>query len=122
MTSLRQRTMPTFNRSTALAVVAVAFGLGAIAGDLLAATGGCTRSRANNMAQVFNSQTVRADSTIPSSIVLENEAVFGILVVQLPDGSVPPVCPGDADGNKLVNFADVTSVLGNWATDCNAGN
>lgn len=28
--------------------------------------------------------------------------------------AVPPLCPGDADGNNAVNFADITSVLTNW--------
>lgn len=26
----------------------------------------------------------------------------------------PPPCPGDADGNRVVNFGDITSVLTNW--------
>lgn len=26
----------------------------------------------------------------------------------------PPACPGDADGNNVVNFADITKVLENW--------
>lgn len=34
---------------------------------------------------------------------------------------VPPACPGDADGNGLVEFADITSVLGNWGADYSPG-
>lgn len=34
---------------------------------------------------------------------------------------VPPACPGDADGNGTVEFADITSVLGNWGTDYSPG-
>ncbi len=29
----------------------------------------------------------------------------------------PPPCPGDANGDSIVNFADITSVLGNWGND-----
>ena len=27
------------------------------------------------------------------------------------------ICLGDADGSGVVNFADITSVLGNWLND-----
>lgn len=33
----------------------------------------------------------------------------------------PPACPGDADGNNSVNFADITSVLTNFGTDYSPG-
>ncbi|MBL8745520.1 MAG: hypothetical protein JNK58_04095 [Phycisphaerae bacterium] len=32
---------------------------------------------------------------------------FGVVVS-------PPPCPGDADGNRTVNFADINAVLSNW--------
>ena len=93
MTKLQSRTMPTFLKPTALAVVAVSIGHGAIAGNLLAAPGSPPTvfsivSSTNNMVQVFNSRSMR------------------------PDGTTPSECPGDADANKLLNGADVTSVLG----------
>ena len=28
--------------------------------------------------------------------------------------TVPPPCPGDADGNRVIDFGDVTAVLTNW--------
>ncbi|MBL8746374.1 MAG: endonuclease/exonuclease/phosphatase family protein [Phycisphaerae bacterium] len=33
----------------------------------------------------------------------------------------PPPCEGDADGDGVVNFADITSVLANWGTSGPAG-
>lgn len=35
--------------------------------------------------------------------------------------AAPPTCKGDADGDKQVNFADITSVLANWAGSGPAG-
>lgn len=32
------------------------------------------------------------------------------------DASPPPPCPGDANGDRAVNFSDITSVLTNWLT------
>lgn len=29
-------------------------------------------------------------------------------------GVIVPVCPGDANGDQAINFADVSSVLANW--------
>lgn len=34
-------------------------------------------------------------------------ATFGVLV---------PVCQGDANGDRLINFTDISTILGNWAT------
>lgn len=31
---------------------------------------------------------------------------------------IPAFCAGDADGNGIVNFADITSVLANWLGMC----
>jgi hypothetical protein len=33
-------------------------------------------------------------------------------------GSAPAPCPGDANGNRAVNFADITSVLANFNLMC----
>jgi hypothetical protein len=29
---------------------------------------------------------------------------------------VPPLCPGDANGDRVVNFADITAVLANFGS------
>ncbi len=34
---------------------------------------------------------------------------------------IPPFCAGDANGDGLVNFTDITSVLGNWLNDYSPG-
>ena len=33
-------------------------------------------------------------------------------------GNVPAPCPGDADGNRTVNFADITNVLTFFSATC----
>ncbi len=33
-----------------------------------------------------------------------------------PNSVPPPLCPGDADGSRVVNFADITSTLANWGS------
>ena len=35
--------------------------------------------------------------------------------------SLVPPCPGDANGDGVINFADITSVLGAWLSDGSAG-
>ncbi len=39
----------------------------------------------------------------------------------LTPGKAPPPCPGDADGNGVVNFADITNVLTNFGMDYTPG-
>ena len=36
--------------------------------------------------------------------------------VMVPDTPVMPICPGDANGDNMVNFDDLNLVLENWAT------
>lgn len=37
-----------------------------------------------------------------------------VILAQVP----PEFCPGDADGNRSVEFADITTVLSNWLSTC----
>ncbi len=34
------------------------------------------------------------------------------------EAPLPSFCPGDADGNRVVNFNDITTVLGFWLSNC----
>lgn len=53
---------------------------------------------------------VRAFSNAPDAIVREFRMVMSLLPGEF--------CAGDADGSGQVNFADVTTVLQNWLTNC----
>ena len=46
-----------------------------------------------------------------STIAGESYVVFGRVIGD-------PKCAGDANGDGVVNFADITSVLGNWLVVC----
>lgn len=48
-------------------------------------------------------------------------AFFGLQIYENLADFAPPACPGDADGNNTVNFADITSVLTFFGTDYSPG-
>lgn len=64
----------------------------------------------------------RIDCILPPGVGRNNAVtvVDGEMISFLPAGVsyIAPACAGDADGNGAVNFADITSVLGNFGAAC----
>lgn len=57
-----------------------------------------------------------------SGATLNNRAVRGTVLIGLGDLITAPVCcPGDADGNSLVTFGDITAVLANFGATYPSG-
>lgn len=60
-----------------------------------------------------------ADAGVYQCLVIDTcNAILTSPAVLTIEPAAPPHCPGDADGNRLVNFADITSVLAAFNSTC----
>lgn len=70
-------------------------------------------------AVLSNASAVSVDGiTISGLAIIPAAAIFQGYVAVLGTMLPPPECPGDANGDKVVNFADITEVLANWLNQC----
>jgi hypothetical protein len=66
----------------------------------------------------FNVVATGSSSTVEFRAAGPSDQVGGYIDGVSLDTYVCPTCPGDADGNGAVNFADITSVLANFGSNC----
>ncbi|HBS29006.1 MAG TPA: hypothetical protein DEB06_06050 [Phycisphaerales bacterium] len=99
---------------------------GAIIGDILTNPGINSMSPTNVYAELPVSGAAPANTARVRVVIGYFQAALGGGGVHFDDVSVaissaPEPCPGDADGNGVVDFDDITSVLSNWLVDYTPG-
>ncbi|MBL8747156.1 MAG: hypothetical protein JNK58_12480 [Phycisphaerae bacterium] len=75
--------------------------------------------------QVFSEPGAQGQPPVPLPLFIQNPGASAFYKVcwapfcqRIPCRPAPTPCPGDANGDHLVNFADITSVLANFNMPC----